>query len=89
MNLPTFLLGLLISTLYGALFHLIRGGNFSRLLLYLVLSWIGFWSGQLIANQLNLTFLSIGSLHLGLATLGSLLLLLLGSWLTQSEPAHS
>jgi uncharacterized membrane protein YeaQ/YmgE (transglycosylase-associated protein family) len=89
MNLPTLLLGLLISTLYGALFHLIRGGNFSRLLLYLVLSWIGFWSGQLIANQLNLTLLSVGSLHLGLATLGSLLLLLLGSWLTQSEPTHS
>ena len=89
MNLPTILLGIVISTLYGALFHLVRGGGLSRLFIYLVLSWVGFWSGQMIATQFNWSFMTIGSLHIGAATLGSLLLLLLGSWLTQSEPAHT
>ena len=82
MNLPGLLLGFVLSTLYGAIFHLWRGGGLGRLLLYIILSWIGFWSGQFLANYLGWTFITVGSLHLGLATLGSLILLLLGYWLS-------
>jgi len=82
MNLPGLLLGFVLSTLYGAIFHLWRGGGLGRLLLYIILSWIGFWSGQFLANNLGWTFITVGSLHLGLATLGSLILLLLGYWLS-------
>jgi hypothetical protein len=82
MNLPGLLLGIVISTLYGAIFHLWRGGGLGRLMLYIILSWIGFWSGQFLANYLGWTLFTVGSLHLGLATLGSLILLLLGYWLS-------
>jgi len=82
MNLPGLLLGLVLSTLYGAIFHLWRGGGLGRLLLYIILSWIGFWSGQFLATYLGWTLITVGSLHLGLATLGSLIFLLLGYWLS-------
>jgi uncharacterized membrane protein YeaQ/YmgE (transglycosylase-associated protein family) len=82
MSIPTLFLGLILSTLYGALFHLWRGGSAGRLLLYLLLAWIGFWLGQLIGNLLNLSFDTLGQLHLLFATLGSLIFLAIGYWLS-------
>jgi uncharacterized membrane protein YeaQ/YmgE (transglycosylase-associated protein family) len=90
MSIPTLFLGLILSTLYGAIFHLWRGGNAGRLLLYLLLSWIGFWIGQLVGNLLNVSFDTIGQLHLVTATLGSLIFLAIGFWLslvqTETKP---
>jgi uncharacterized membrane protein YeaQ/YmgE (transglycosylase-associated protein family) len=82
MSVPTLILGLILSTLYGALFHLWRGGNAGRLLLYLVLAWVGFWLGQLLGNILNLSFDTLGQLHLLSSTLGSFTLLFIGHWLS-------
>jgi uncharacterized membrane protein YeaQ/YmgE (transglycosylase-associated protein family) len=76
------ILGLILSTLYGALFHLWRGGNAGRLLLYLILAWIGFWVGQFIGNLLNISIDTLGQLHIVAATLGSLVLLFIGYWLS-------
>jgi len=88
MSIPTLFLGLILSTLYGALFHLWRGGNAGRLLLYLLLSWIGFWIGQLVGNLIGISFDTIGQLHVLSATLGSMLFLAIGFWLSlvQAEP---
>ncbi len=85
MTLPTLLLGLLISTLYGAAFHLWRGGSIWRLLLYLVLGWAGFWLGHFLAVQLGWTFGSLGQLRLGMATVFSALFLFVGYWLSLVE----
>ena len=82
MNTPILLLGFVISTLYGAAFHFWRGGSLKRLLLYLVLSWFGFWLGHLIGGMLNTTLWLIGVLHAGTATIGSFFLLLIGYWLS-------
>jgi uncharacterized membrane protein YeaQ/YmgE (transglycosylase-associated protein family) len=82
MSIPTLILGLILSTLYGALFHLWRGGNAGRLLLYLLLAWIGFWVGQFIGNLLNISIDILGQLHIVTATLGSLVLLFIGYWLS-------
>ncbi len=82
MSIPTLLLGLILSTLYGALFHLWRGGNAGRLLLYLILAWIGFWFGQLLGNLFNISFDTLGQLHTIAATLGSLVFLVVGYWLS-------
>jgi uncharacterized membrane protein YeaQ/YmgE (transglycosylase-associated protein family) len=82
MSIPTLFLGLILSTLYGALFHLWRGGNAGRLLLYIILAWIGFWLGQFIGNYLNVSFDTLGQLHLVIATLGSLIFLAIGYWLS-------
>jgi uncharacterized membrane protein YfcA len=85
MTLPTLLFGILISTLYGAAFHLWKGGSLWRLALYLILGWVGFWLGQLLATQLGWNFGSVGQLHLGLATLFSAVFLFAGHWLSLVE----
>jgi uncharacterized membrane protein YeaQ/YmgE (transglycosylase-associated protein family) len=85
MTLPSLIFGVILSSLYGAAFHLIRGGGFGKLVLYIILGWVGFWTGHFIASQLGWTFASVGPLHLGSATLFSLLFLLVGHWLSLVE----
>ena len=77
MNTPILLLGFVVSTLYGAAFHFLTGGSLKRMLLYLVVSWIGFWVGHFVGGRLNYTFWSIGVLHAGMASVGSFLFLLI------------
>lgn len=85
MTLPSLLFALLIALFYGAVFHLIRGGGFWRLLLYLFLSIFGFVLGHLVGVWRGWILIPIGSIDLGLASIGSFLLLLLGDWLTRIE----
>lgn len=85
MTLPTVLFALLIALFYGALYHLIRGGSAWRLLLFLTLSVLGFAIGHLIGVWRGWVWLPIGSINLGLSSIGSLLMLILGDWLTQIE----
>jgi hypothetical protein len=85
MTLPSLLFGILISTLYGALYHLWRGGSVRKLLLFVVLAWIGFWGGHFLGEYLGWIFAPIGPLNLGMATLGAALVLGLGDWLSQVE----
>lgn len=82
MTFPSILIGIVISSLYGAVFHLIKGGGLGRLLLYLILAWIGFWLGHIIASRLGWSFLPYGPLQLGSATLGAAATLFLGHWLS-------
>lgn len=82
MTLPTILFGLLISTLYGAVFHVWRGGGLGRLILYLILGWAGFWIGHFLGAWLGWTFNNLGSLNLGMATLTSVAFLFIGHWLS-------
>jgi len=85
MTLPTLLFGLLVALFYGALYHLIRGGGFWRLLLFFSLSIAGFIAGHWIGIWREWTFLPLGSLNLGLSTLGSFILLAFGDWLSRIE----
>jgi hypothetical protein len=78
MNISTILLGFLIASMYGALFHLVRGGDGKRLLLYLVVSWIGFAAGHFAGSRFEWILFPIGPLDFGAATIGSLLFLALG-----------
>ena len=85
MSLPTLLFGFLISTLMGAVFHLLRGGGAGRLILYLILGWAGFWAGHFLASYFGWSFGSLGPLHLGVAVLVSLVFLGIGYWLSLVE----
>jgi hypothetical protein len=82
MTLPSIILGFFISSLYGAIFHLWRGGDGGKLLLYLIFSWIGFWLGQIVGDTFDFTIGALGPLYLGPATLGSLVILGIGYWLS-------
>ena len=42
MTIPSLLFALVIATLYGVFYHLIRGGGMGRLLLFLIFGWAGF-----------------------------------------------
>jgi hypothetical protein len=81
MNLAPLVFGVVLSSLYGSAFHLLRGGGLGRLVYYLVLGWIGFWTGHFLASRLGVDFFTVGQLHLGLATLVSMVFLVVGSWL--------
>jgi hypothetical protein len=85
MTLPTLLFALLIALLYGGLYHLIRGGGFWRLLLYLGLSLLGFIVGHLVGTWRGWTFITLGSLNLGMASVGSIIILVIGDWLSRIE----
>ena len=82
-------LGLVLSTLYGALFHLWRNGGSQRLILYLALSWAGYLIGHFAGSILNINFDKIGESHIGLASLGSIIFLFGGYWLSLIETHHS
>jgi hypothetical protein len=85
MTIPAFLFGFLLSTLYGVLFHLWRGGGLARLVLFIGLSWAGFWIGHSVANRYQINFIQIGPLNAGMATFSSCVCLLLGYWLSLVE----
>lgn len=88
MTLPALLFGFLVATLMGAAFHLWKNGGLGRLILYLLLAWIGFWTGHIVANALGWRFLSVGPLRFGVAVLSALLFLGVGHWLSlvKNEP---
>lgn len=86
MTVQTVLLGLIAPILFGSLFHLWRGGPGWRLGLYIGSAELGFWLGHVAAEQFGWDFLKVGPLQMGVGTIGSLVLLYLGYWLSIKEP---
>ena len=82
MTLPGVVFSFFMALLLGSLLHLWRGGSLYRLLLYLVLSVIGFFGGHFAANLLSTRVLQVGTINLGFGIVGSVLLLILGYWLS-------
>jgi len=82
MPVPSIVLGIAISILLGALFHLWKDGGLGKLLLYLVFSLIGFYLGHSLAESLGISFLDAGELHAGFGILGSIVALFLGHWIS-------
>jgi hypothetical protein len=85
MTLPTLLFAFLVALFYGVLYHLIRDGGFWRLILYIVLSAAGFAIGHFVGLWRGWIFVPLGSLNLGMSSIGSLLILLFGDWLSRIE----
>lgn len=85
MTTGSYLLAFILSTLYGAGFHLWLGGSSRRLLLYLLASWVGFIVGHLVGGLIGFTFLSAGPLHIIPASLGSVIALFSANWLANRE----
>ncbi len=71
MPTPTLTLAFILATLIGAVFHFIIGGNFRRLLLYLLASWIGFGVGHIVGVLFGIDAFSIGTLRLFSAVVGA------------------
>jgi hypothetical protein len=85
MTLPALIFGFLLASLYGAIFHMFLGGGMGRLVLFLILGWLGFLTGQILASNLGWTFDQVGTIHLGTASLTSFIFLAVGNWLSLIE----
>ena len=86
MTFPAIVFSFFVASMFGSLMHIWRNGGLFRLVLYLVLSWIGFFAGHIIGQILSINFLNFGTIHLGMGILGSLVLLGLGYWLSLVDP---
>ncbi len=85
MTLPSLFFAILIAAFYGALYHFIRGGGFWRLLFDFGLSLLGFAAGYLVGFWFGWLIISLGSMDLGSASIGSLIFLVGGDWLSRIE----
>jgi hypothetical protein len=85
MTFPALVFGIILSTIYGTAFHFWKGGGLSRLILYVILSWLGFWIGHFVGSAIGWTFASAGPINTGMATLGSAVFLFVGEWLSRVE----
>lgn len=72
---PVFVLGTAICIGYAALAHVTTGHALRELVVYLVMSSLGFSFGQIIGRVTQSPFLLIGELHLFEASLAAWLLL--------------
>ncbi|MFH1524049.1 MAG: hypothetical protein ABIF04_03715 [Chloroflexota bacterium] len=88
MTFPAILFGVVLSTAYGTAFHFWKGGGLNKLLLFIVLAWLGFWIGHIIGGLIGWSFAAVGPLNVGLATIGSALFLFVGEWLSRVEVTH-
>jgi hypothetical protein len=78
---PAVTLGFILATLYGAVFHLMVGGDARRLAVYLISAWAGLALGQIVGTVLSINLLNIGTLHLLTGTTVSVGALLSAFWL--------
>jgi len=82
---PSFVYSFLLASLLGSAFHFWKGGGGGRLLLYLILSWAGFFLGNWLSSSWDAALLMIGPFSGGFGALGSLILLFLGNWIIQLD----
>lgn len=80
MTTPALFYSFLLASLYGTAFHFWKGGGGGKFFLYLILSWIGFAAGHLLAEYGGVSLFHVGPISAGLGTIGSLLLLFIGHW---------
>ena len=85
MTFPALVFGIVLSTAYGTAFHLYKGGSLMRLLLDVILAWVGFWAGHILGGLVKWNFLSVGPINTGTATLGAAIFLFVGDWLSRVQ----
>jgi hypothetical protein len=83
MTFPAIVFSFFVATLLASLVHLWRGGGLLKLVWYLIVSWAGFFGGHWLAESLSIKFVDVGTIHLGMGLLGSIIFLAIGYWLAQ------
>lgn len=82
---PTTTFGFILATLFGAVFHLIMGGDARRLALFLLAGWVGFGLGHVLGAVFSINILNIGTLHIFTAAIGALIALFVAHFLTSNR----
>lgn len=83
---PTLIFGFILATLFGAVFHLVFGGDARRLALFLLAGWAGFGMGHVLGVILDINFLNIGTLRVLSASVSALVVLTLVLIVTVKRP---
>ncbi len=78
---PAFAIILILSVIYGALFHLWKGKSWRDMGLFILFALIGFLIGQLVGTLLQLDVLMLGQVHLVEGTIFAWLLMFAFVWL--------
>ena len=78
---PAVVIILILSVIYGALFHLIRGKGWRDLFAFILLALIGFLFGQLAGIILQLNVFKLGQVHIVEGTIFAWLAMLAFVWL--------
>jgi hypothetical protein len=86
---PTIVFAFVIATLFGAGCHLVAGGDIRRLALFLLAAWLGFTLGHIFGMIFEITFLSVGSLRMLSASVGSMVALTVAYFLTAERRGYS
>jgi hypothetical protein len=85
MTIPAVLFGIVLSTTYGTAFHVWKGGSLKKMLLFVILAWLGFLVGHIVGGLIGWSFAAVGPINTGMATLGSAVFLFFGEWLSRVE----
>jgi hypothetical protein len=85
MTIFAFILGFVIATILGALFHILRAGSIRRMGLNILTANISFFLGHLFSELVKWQSLRLGSLNLFPAALAAILGLILTTALTGQE----
>jgi hypothetical protein len=78
-------LSLLMSTIYAAAFHLLKGRNLKDLFFFWLAATIGFFSGQIVGYRLDLPLWKIGQVRMIEASTVAILFLILSWWIRQDK----
>ncbi len=68
---PAVTFAFILATVYGAVFHLLVGGDVRRLALYLLAGWLGFAVGDFAGRMLGVEVFKIGQINAFSATAGA------------------
>ena len=84
-TLPALIFALILAMLCGGIYHFVRGGSGWYLLLYFLLSIVGFAAGQGVSIWRGWILLQFGMLDVGMGVIGSVVFLVIGDWLSKIE----
>jgi uncharacterized membrane protein YeaQ/YmgE (transglycosylase-associated protein family) len=78
---PSFVFSLLLSSLYGAVFHFVWGKRWRDLVVYWIVGVLGFAIGQVLFGLLGLSIYMMGEVRVVEATVTSWVCLFVARWL--------
>jgi hypothetical protein len=82
---PAILLSLILASAYAIVFHLLKGRTLRDLLFLWLAAVVGFASGQVAGQILNLIPWTIGEIRIVEGTIVSVLFLIVARWLMQDK----
>jgi hypothetical protein len=84
-QLPALILSVVLASIYAAGFHLRSGRNLRDLVFFWLAAVVGFASGQVVGQFLDLIPWTLGQVHIIEATVLAFLFLIIARWLRQER----